>query len=415
MTAFFRLFAWSVITAGVVVAALGAGGYWLYREAEGPGPLAEARTLVILPKSGIGAIGELLADKGVIHHGFVFQLAAGLSARGSALKAGEYEFPAHVSVLQALEIVAAGRMVKHRLTVPEGLTTAEVLALVRDAPALDGDVGPPPGEGELLPDTYVYSYGETRQELIERMRRAMAHTLAHLWKERRHDLPLSSPQDALILASVVEKETAREEERAHIAGVFINRLKLGMRLQSDPTVLFALASNGGKLERALMHADLSVNSPYNTYLAKGLPPGPIANPGRASLRAAMRPERTEDLFFVADGSGGHVFAKTLADQTKNIAAYRRGQPGDVDPVPPAEAAPPPSPTPMASPPPAAPAAAAPAPARKPARRTAGSAPAPAAPASAPTSAVAARPVTAPPAQVIKGRRCQPGPEGACLQ
>jgi len=404
MTAFFRLFAWSVITAGVVVAALGAGGYWLYREAEGPGPLAEARTLVILPKSGIGAIGELLADKGVIRHGFVFQLAAGLSARGSALKAGEYEFPAHVSVLQALEIVAAGRMVKHRLTVPEGLTTAEVLVLVRDAPALDGDVGAPPGEGELLPDTYVYSYGETREELIERMRRAMAHTLAHLWKERRHDLPLSSPQDALILASVVEKETAREEERAHIAGVFINRLKLGMRLQSDPTVLFALASNGGKLERALVHADLSVNSPYNTYLAKGLPPGPIANPGRASLRAAMRPERTEDLFFVADGTGGHVFAKTLADQTKNIAAYRRGQPGDVDPVPPAEAAPPPAPAPMASPPPAASAAAAPAPARKPARRAAASAP-----------AAAARPVTAPPAQVIKGRRCQPGPEGACLQ
>ena len=414
MTGFFRLLAWSVITAGLVVAVLGAGGYWLYREAEGPGPLAEARMLVILPKSGIGAIGDLLADKGVIRHGFVFQLAAGLSARGSALKAGEYEFPAHVSVLQALEIIAAGRMVKHRLMVPEGLTTAEVLTLVRDAPALDGDVGPPPGEGELLPDTYVYSYGETRQELIERMRRAMAHLLAQMWEKRRHDLPLSSPQDALILASVVEKETAREEERAHIAGVFLNRLKLGMRLQSDPTVLFALASNGGKLDRALVHADLSVNSPYNTYLAKGLPPGPIANPGRASLRAAVRPEHTEDLFFVADGSGGHVFAKTLAEQTKNIAAYRRGQAGDTDPAPPADVVAPPSPAPIATPAPAAPAAAPPAHGvRKPMRRTAATAAPAAAP--PPASAAAARPVAAPPAQVIKGRRCQPGPDGACAQ
>jgi UPF0755 protein len=336
MIAFFRFLAWSLITAGVVVAVLGGAGYWLYREAEGPGPLTEPRTLVVPPHTGIAGIGDLLADKGVIRHGLVFQLVAGLSARGAALKAGEYEFPARVSVLQALEIIAGGKTVKHRLTIPEGLTSAEVMVLLRDAPALDGDTGPTPSEGELLPDTYVYSFGDTRQELIERMRRAMAHALAELWQKRRPDLPLATPQEAVTLSSVVEKETAREEERPHVAGVFINRLRLGMRLQSDPTVLFSLGGNGAaKVERPLTHADLAVNSPYNTYLVKGLPPGPIANPGRTALRAAVRPERTEDLFFVADGTGGHVFAKTLGDQSRNIALHRRGASADTDPASPA--------------------------------------------------------------------------------
>ncbi|MGE5268785.1 MAG: endolytic transglycosylase MltG [Thiohalocapsa sp.] len=332
---FFRLLAWSLITTAIVIAAIGGAGYWLYLDAERDGPLAEARTLVVPPHRGVMAIGGLLENKGVIRHRLAFVLVAKLSGRSHSLKPGEYEIPAWASAMQTLDILATGRTVKHRLTIPEGLTSAEVVTLVKKAPALDGDPGAVPPEGALLPDTYVYSYGDQRHELIERMRHSMAHTVAQLWHERRADLPLATPQEAVTLASIVEKETAREEERPHVAGVFINRLRLGMRLQADPTVLFALGDNGAsKIDRPLTHADLAVASPYNTYLVRELPPGPIDNPGKASLRAAMRPEATDDLYFVADGSGGHVFAKTLAEQSHNIALYRHSAGPEPDPLPP---------------------------------------------------------------------------------
>jgi UPF0755 protein len=324
MLAFIRMLIGCFVTA-VAIVAIGAGiGYWIYRDVTSPGPLAQAHTTIIPPHTGISGISELLGAEGVVRYPLTFKLAAELTGRGGALKAGEYEFPAGASAVQVIDIIATGKTVKHRLTIPEGLTSAEIVALVRAAPLLSGDPGPVPADGELLPETYVYSRGDSREALIQRMQDAMAEALDAAWAGRRSDLTLSSPEEALVVASIVEKESGKEDERPHVAAVFINRLRLGMRLQADPTVLFALSQNGTKLDHPLTRADLTVNSPYNTYVVKGLPPGPICNPGKAALRAAVRPERSDDLYFVADGTGGHAFAKTLVEHNKNVAQYLKG-------------------------------------------------------------------------------------------
>jgi UPF0755 protein len=326
MLAFFRMLFGCFVTAVAIVAVLAGIAYWTYQDLNQPGPLAAAHTVVVPPHTGISGVADLLAQQGVIRHPLTFEAAAELTGRGGALKAGEYDFPAQASAVQVMDMIATGKTVKHRLTIREGLSSAEIVALIREAPFLNGEIAQIPPEGALMPETYVYSRDDTRQSLLDRMQQAMQDTLAAAWAERHSDLPLTNPAEALILASIIEKEASRDEERAHIAAVFLNRLRLGMKLQADPTVRFVMAGNGAsKFDGQLTRAELEVNSPYNTYVVKGLPPGPICNPGKAALLDTVRPERSDDLYFVADGTGGHVFAKTLVEQNRNVAAYMRGQ------------------------------------------------------------------------------------------
>ncbi len=294
-----------------------------------PGSMT-AETTVLIPRGdGLAAIAGRLEDAGVIDQAMIFRLGVRLSGSAAAMRAGEYLIPPGASMAEVAAILGAGRTVARKLTVPEGLTSAEIVALVAATPGLDGEAGPVPAEGALLPETYHFSYGDSRASLIARIGAAMTATLGELWPRRAADLPLASPAEAVVLASIVEKETGLAAERPRVARVFINRLNRGIPLQADPTVAYALAADGaggGAGEnRPLTRADLERPSPYNTYLVRGLPPGPIANPGRASLEAVLNPADTDELFFVADGSGGHAFARTLDEHNRNVAAWRRRQ------------------------------------------------------------------------------------------
>ena len=308
------------------LAVIGAGAaFFALQRFERPGPLEADATLVVPRGAGLGSIASRLEEAGVIEDAFLFKLGVRLLGSARVLKAGEYAMPAGVSMRGAFEILGRGETVARRLTIAEGLTSVEAIALVAAADGLNGETGPPPPEGSLLPETYHFSLGDDRGELIARMRSSLDEALAELWPKRAEDLPIKTPEEALILASIVEKETGVPEERPLVASVFVNRLKRGMRLQSDPTVVYGLTNGQAPLGRDLIFRDLEKATPYNTYMINGLPPGPIANVGRAALEAVLHPAVTKYLYFVADGSGGHAFAASLVEHNENVAKWRKIQ------------------------------------------------------------------------------------------
>ena len=318
MTRRFRLFLLALLA---LLLLSGAGIYWAWWTYQAPGPLDAAKTVVIPPRSSTQDIAERLRQQGVTSVSSTgFAAATWLTRRQGPLRAGEYQFPAHAALAIILDVLREAKPVQRLLTIPEGLSAEQITALLQAAPGLSGDV-PALEEAQILPDTYAYEWGDTRASVLQRGARALRQFLTEAWNKRQDGLPLATPRDALVLASIVERETGRPEERAHVAGVFIGRLRLGMPLQSDPTV--AYASNNGKApDRPLTRADLERDHPFNTYRNRGLPPGPIAAPGRDAIQAVLHPAQTDDLYFVADGEGGHSFARTLDEHNRNVQRWR---------------------------------------------------------------------------------------------
>jgi UPF0755 protein len=307
--------------AAVVVAVTGTvAARWWITAVDQPGPLPEPRAIVV-PHGGIAQLAETLTADGLISRPWVFRAARLLTPGEGPLRAAEFAFPAHASVREVLMILRTAHPVEHHVTIAEGLTAQQIQAVIEHADATQGPTPAIP-EGSLLPQTYDYEYGTERARIVERAKAAMDRDLAAAWIDRAPSLSLSSPRDALILASIVERETARPDERPHVAAVYLNRLRLGMKLQADPTVAYAASRGTGVLDHPLTRAELNRDTPFNTYRSPGLPPAPICSPGLDSLRAVMHPANSDDLFFVADGSGGHVFSRSYEAHDSAVARWR---------------------------------------------------------------------------------------------
>jgi UPF0755 protein len=306
---------------------IGGTALTMYHQYDSSGPLQAAKVVVIPKGEGRIEIAERLEKEGVITNRWTFVGGHLLHAmfghtKNSELKAGEYQIKEHASMRDVIETLEEGKSILYRTTLPEGLTSEQIVQRLRAEPSLSGEISDIPPEGTLLPDTYYFAKGAPRQEIIDRMQEAMTKVLAEIWEQRDQDLPLSSPQELVTFASIVEKETGRSNERDHVASVFYNRLKKGMRLQSDPTIIYGIVGGQGALGRGITKADIESTSPYNTYQISGLPPGPICNPGRSALLASAHPAKSDDLYFVANGNGGHVFSSTLKEHNSAVQKWR---------------------------------------------------------------------------------------------
>lgn len=326
MRFFLAIVSFHFLLIGAVIAGT---AWWGWHTYNSPGPL-QADKIVMIPQGyGVSMIAQTLKKEGVIEQPLLFRLMSRATKQQSSMKAGEYAFGAHASMRDVLDLLESGKVVLRQVTLREGLTSYEITELLRSVEDLDGEISNIPAEGTLLPETYSYHKNESREAMLDRMRVAMTSAIDSLWPLRAEGLPFETKEEAIVLASIVEKETSLASERARVAGVFINRLRKEIPLQTDPSVIYAITAgkhqNDGKgpLGRRLLRRDLEIESPYNTYKHKGLPPGPIANPGRDALEAVLHPEENDYLYFVADGDGGHAFAKTLDEHNTNVAKWRK--------------------------------------------------------------------------------------------
>jgi len=307
----------------IAMIAVGLVYYYGRQTIEAQGPLQEDKIVNIPSRAGMADIAEVLQREGVIDSNRCAFIGAVFAMKArSDLKPGEYNFQKNASLREVIATIVEGKVVQHSVTIPEGLTSEQILARLGENDIFAGGVREIPREGTLLPETYKFPRGTSREQVVQRMQQAQKRLVAEIWEHRSPDIPIKSPEQLVTLASIVEKETGKSDERSRVAAVFTNRLRQKIKLQSDPTIIYGLVGGKGTLGRPIKRSEITQPSPYNTYVIEGLPPGPISNPGRASLEAAANPARTRDLYFVADGTGGHAFTETYDQHQKNVARLR---------------------------------------------------------------------------------------------